>query len=341
MAAKLIIKSLVLLALVGLMDVCFLRSPAAKRTLTQDYLAGWSLKHRLLLGEGEGRLIVLGGSNVAFGVDSTLLERVTGRKTINLGLHAGLGLDHMLNEAADGARRGDLVLLIPEYEQFFGGQADGEMPVAELLMYDLSSLRYVKSWPQWHRLVGSVAAMSGQTAFDVINNAQRQLRGYPSRPTGHPVYRRDAFNAHGDVVSHLSQPPRPANIAKPSEIIASINPAATKSLHRFMESLDARGARLLVTYPSVTARFLELNRDQIFRAVREMQTPTTRSRPEEWVFDESLFQDTWYHLNREGRRLRSERLARLVSAFDKGQSEVSEAALTATCRSTQSPCEPR
>ena len=44
----------------------------------------------------ESAIVLLGGSNVAFGFDSRVLKEKTGMPVINAGLHAGLGLRFMM-----------------------------------------------------------------------------------------------------------------------------------------------------------------------------------------------------------------------------------------------------
>ena len=45
-----------------------------------------------------GKIILAGGSNLAFGIDSKQLEETLGMPVVNLGLHAGLGLHFILEE---------------------------------------------------------------------------------------------------------------------------------------------------------------------------------------------------------------------------------------------------
>ena len=109
-----------LTALVAIAEGLILIGPGS-RSVAADSLSGrLSAKHQRLMGPGQHRLLLTGGSNLAFGVDSSRLQAATARETINLGLHGGLGLALMVHEVEDGARPGDLVLLIPEYEHFFG-----------------------------------------------------------------------------------------------------------------------------------------------------------------------------------------------------------------------------
>ena len=78
------------------------------------YLAAVKDKERLLKETPGPRLICVGGSGLAFGLDSKLLAERYAYHPINLGLHAGLGGDFMLRWAGANARRGDVVILCLE-----------------------------------------------------------------------------------------------------------------------------------------------------------------------------------------------------------------------------------
>jgi hypothetical protein len=87
----------------------------------QNYLAATLEKHARLKSAPSPRLILVGGSNLAFGINSEALGQALGREVVNMGLVGGLGLDFMLHEVAPAVRKGDLVLLSLEYDLFSGG----------------------------------------------------------------------------------------------------------------------------------------------------------------------------------------------------------------------------
>ena len=69
---------------------------------------------RLQNTEGK-RIILTGGSSVAFGVDSSLLEDAFEEYgTVNFGMYAGLGTTVMLELSEDEIRKGDVIILMPE-----------------------------------------------------------------------------------------------------------------------------------------------------------------------------------------------------------------------------------
>ncbi len=82
------------------------------------YLAASVDKHHLLVQQPSPRIVFVGGSNLAFGLDSLAIERSLGYHPINMGLHLALGLDFMLAEIEAFLKPDDVVLISLEYEHF-------------------------------------------------------------------------------------------------------------------------------------------------------------------------------------------------------------------------------
>lgn len=137
------------------------------------------------------RIIVIGGSGVAFGERSDLLEKeLPGYAVVNFGLYAGLGTDVMLDLALHDIHPGDVVIISPEQNEqtlsgFFGAEAmwqaaDGCLPI-----------------------LGRVRRMrTGQLIAALPTFAAHKVRvwqsGQPPEEDG--VYRRGHFNQWGDVL---------------------------------------------------------------------------------------------------------------------------------------------
>ena len=64
----------------------------------------------------EAKIIVVGGSSVAFGLDSALIERYTGMPVVNFGVYAALGTKLMLDLSRDHINEGDVIVLAPELD---------------------------------------------------------------------------------------------------------------------------------------------------------------------------------------------------------------------------------
>ena len=64
--------------------------------------------------EKEPKIIIIGGSSAAFGVDTALLEETLGMPVINYGLYATLGTKVMLDTSRHAIREGDIIVIAPE-----------------------------------------------------------------------------------------------------------------------------------------------------------------------------------------------------------------------------------
>lgn len=73
-------------------------------------------KYRILKETNEPKIIIVAGSSSAFGLDQEMLEKASGYKVANLGLHAGFGHMFYSELAKANINAGDIVLLGYEYK---------------------------------------------------------------------------------------------------------------------------------------------------------------------------------------------------------------------------------
>lgn len=64
------------------------------------------------------KIIIIGGSNALFGINSDLLENITGYPVVNLATHAGLDLDYYYYKLKGHIKRGDIVLIPLEFSYY-------------------------------------------------------------------------------------------------------------------------------------------------------------------------------------------------------------------------------
>ena len=80
------------------------------------FLGALAPKYERLNAIEEPKVILVGGSSTAFGLDSALLEESVGMPVVNFGLYATLGTKLMLDLSRDGIGEGDIVVLAPEID---------------------------------------------------------------------------------------------------------------------------------------------------------------------------------------------------------------------------------
>ncbi len=136
------------------------------------------------------RIIVIGGSSVALGINSELIENeLYNYEVVNFGLHSELGMKAMLDLSRNGLRHGDIVVLAPELTEksmslYFNGDAvfkalDGRLGM--FMQIDLAD---------YPSLVGS--------SFDFAAEKIGYLISGTSPLSGRNAYQKKNFNEYGD-----------------------------------------------------------------------------------------------------------------------------------------------
>jgi hypothetical protein len=285
-------------------------------------------KHQRLMDTAAPRLVLAGGSNLAFGIDSETLQNGLGMSVVNTGIHAGIGLGRILDDIAPFLQSGDTLVIAPEYSHFTGAW-NGDPAAWELVSdtrhYSLlvsdtfiaaEYRRFAGSWngDSGGGLVSDTRHLAGATLYglptDFPQYAQNKLLALIPRPSNPITYTRDGFNEYGDYIKHLAIENQPFTPAPPLE---PLNPQYLARFFQLVAAFTERGIRVILTYPSYEEvsfynsvdRIREL--DAVFRARENL---TVISTPDDYCFPTGFFYDTIYHLNAHGRAVRTELLLR-------------------------------
>lgn len=269
-------------------------------TSEHTYTAAQLDKIEMLRKTPSPRLVLLGGSNIALSLDSQLLSGVIGLPVVNMGLHAGLGLRYMLDSATPLLQSGDLVVVVPEYEQFTGRTFEGGTELLKLFAITLD-----------HKILRRVNPSVLLEANEMIVFWRRRELAGDGKES---LYTRAGFNSYGDVVSHLGRPNVPFRPA--GRMNANLNQRAVEYLATFIEEQNRRGVTVIFVFPCVMKTYYHANQEIISKIAIELKRriPQIRSMtPEEFVYDDRYFFDTEYHLNAEGRKRRTENIIELLN----------------------------
>lgn len=265
-------------------------------------------KHARLADHSHGpRLVFVGGSNLAFGLDSEQIGQQLPFQPINMALQASLGLEFMLAEVRNGLVAGDVVVLSPEYNLL-----DGQMHAKtrlQLFENHPAATRYLVT--SWRRLFDQEAfAYAGQFARQG-GHGWTQFSGdfFTKKP-----YTRDSFNRFGDVVAHCDLPPKKDLSNRPLFQEGYSHAGTARSialLNEFWSDCQRRGVRVFLSFPPVPVKQLEESRETIVRIERqlrdELKIPIIDS-PQQMAQPLEDFYDTVYHLTGTGRAKRTRKL---------------------------------
>lgn len=269
-------------------------------------MAAYEDKKNLLLETTGNRVILIGGSNLAFGIDSELLQRETGRNVINLGLHVDLGLKYMLDDIEDHLKSNDIVLIIPEYENFneriFSG---GELLSETILTKNINGLKKLN-----YTQLKSLLIYSPRIIFYSI---YKYLFISNDEDNYSPPYRRDNFNSYGDVTGHLDMANEKITI---SRLNLDHTDKTIKYINEFNRETVSRNVKTYFIYPSYQHAAYELNREKVEKLDDQLKSQIKikiLGDVNDFVFSDDLFFDTYYHLNKKGRELRTNILIDLLN----------------------------
>jgi len=283
-----------------------------------NYLAAVLEKDRLIRNTGSPKVILVGGSNLAFGIDSRMLQDSLGLNVVNMGLYAKLGLRYMLAQVNPYVRSGDVLIVVPEYDQFYGDFANGDNTLNTALLYAPGDR--IGDFVRSYSVIDVVLRPRVENARRSFLRATAAAVGKEAQffpPDTNPVYNRRSFNQYGDVVSHIGRAGmHPDSIyVGPLPAMKEFNDNTIDDLNDIAGEAARRGARSYFMYPSYIDRSYILNAAAIDslskRLSRSLRMPVAGT-PRTFVYPGTYFFDTRYHLNEEGRRRRTVQMIRLL-----------------------------
>jgi len=257
------------------------------------------------------RIILIGGSNVAFGIDSELMEARLGLPVVNMGMHGGIGESSYL-EVAEDLRPGDIVILMPEYLIFASNELfqGNDVVLAQWMEYDLKKLRLVRPGRVPAVLLNIIQTKANRRLASVFLN--------PDLDRG--LYLMKNFNTRGDFIGHVgvSEPLRNLE-SEPYLKSSNFDREVYEFFERFNLQAQQIGAAVYFEFPASRAFNCRQTGEERLRNFRDSLLNWTTI-PVLTPFDEvcypnSYFYDTYYHLNGVGRQVMTERVIRDLQPY--------------------------
>ncbi|VBB44609.1 conserved hypothetical protein [uncultured Paludibacter sp.] len=268
-------------------------------------------KHRRLDSLSSPKIIFVGGSNFAYGVDSKRVEDSLKLSVVNMGLHAGFGLKFMINEVKLSIRKGDIVVLSPEYHHFFKGEMLNGEKVLIALLFDVNrnDLKYL-TFSQTLNLIPQTIEYS----ISKLMSKQMDVMGEGNGENYEKKFKRNSFNKYGDEVMHWNYPNETIKTMATPTYLDKVFPETMKLILDFNKFVKGRGAKLIIIPPAfMHSSYNDYKKiiDKIDHRLKEQNTPF-KIKPHNFVFPDTLFFNTIYHLNRKGVEQRTDSIISLL-----------------------------
>lgn len=275
-----------------------------------EIAGGIDYKEQLLAEAESPKIVLVGGSNVAYGIDSEVISAAVrpahdtastssgsseiDRPVINMGWGAGLGLRYLLTEAQAGINEGDTVLLFLEYEHYQRNLLEGNQLLLKLLAYRPQSWAHISSPQQLIEIAPELPLVMQEKFYEILR-----------KPPSESVAEKQAnwlaahFTEHGDYIT-----PHPAQELIITQIRGEdgMNEEAIAVLQAFYAEVTAKGACVYYIPPPLAQTQYDYldNADTIAHIEAQVATIAPDwmlSTATEYVFPDDFFHDTTYHLN--------------------------------------------
>lgn len=264
----------------------------------------------------EPKIILVGNSNLSFGMDSARIEEALGMPVVNLGLHGGLGNAFHEELAKPCIREGDIVVICPT------DYANDEISDTTLAWVTLET--HVELW--------DVIRLKDAPRFfraypEYFMNAFKKWLAHSDVPVYDSSYARVAFNEYGDIVFRPDQDTTRYEFYPGSIPFPLIGDACLTRMNRFDEYVRSCGAQLVFTYAPVAmgeftpeaSRYLDLQA----QLEQKLNFPII-SDIQDYFIPYEYFYDSIFHLTDEGVSIRTNQLIADLLAWQETATEVSK-----------------
>lgn len=284
------------------------------QTVGNSFTAATIDKHHLLAQPQNSRVIFVGGSSAAFGMNSQMIQQQLKVQPINMGINGGIGAEFMLNEVKSDLKPGDLVVVSLEYESF------RDFPPNPKFTFDVIEAR----WQNVQFLPAAyIPALLDKGLMSIGSSLRRTLSTLNTSPDRKPYYARSGFNQFGDMTAHYALGDRISQVTEEQRNFRfTLNSEGIQrmitALNAFHQVAQARQAKVIYVYPPLLSNVVAANQGEIRKldtALRQALAFPILDRPEDAAYPENEHFDTRYHLNRSGSQKRTQHLVQILSAY--------------------------
>lgn len=244
------------------------------------------------------RIIFIGGSNLAFGLNSPEVKDSTGRNVINAGIHAGYGLKQKIDEVNNKLRSSDCVVISPEYTHFFGNGAYGGPRVLPTLLEVCPEIIKDFNRQQIATIIRGLPKL--------FHGRIEYFKSLHKSKSGEYEEKASNYDKYGDEVLHLTMKIPQKKILTPP-IKDDFNEDFFAYFIQRLKEWQKRGLTVVILPPAYYDKGFNENKakiDYLTKRLAESGYPFAAP-PEEFSYPRNLIYNTHYHLNKEGRELRT------------------------------------
>ena len=258
------------------------------------------------------RIVLVGGSGVAFDCDSALMDDFfPSYEIVNFGMYAGLGTKAVMDLSENYIHEGDIVILSPEQsEQTFSDYFNGEY-MWQAADGAFGMLRDLKS--------ENFEAMLGNFPRFALEKLNYVMKG--QKPQTDSIYQKKSFNTYGDIKLDTCREnilPNGYDVNQKVRFTENVvQPEFMDYMNDWAKRLEKKGAVVWYRYCPVNKLSVEDMDDLAAYDVflrQKLDFPVIGN-PENSLMEAEWFFDTNFHLNQPGKEVNTVQLIRDMKAM--------------------------
>ena len=277
-----------------------------------NYLYEYNKKIALLQHTDSPRIIFIGGSNLAFGLKSKIIEESLKHHVVNFGLHAGIGIRYLLEDALEYINKSDIVIVAAEYSNFFnGGYGNGET-LTDLMLATNFRKMSLFNVQQWIEIIKKSAWFMCNSYYMSLKNQVKKKMGRPLYDYSQYNYIASGFNENGDEASHYKYKGEKIYESNERET-RKVNEEFITWLDDILKKYEGKGARVYMMPPVCTqAVFKTVYNENIAVALKKINRPYL-AEPSKIALPNKYNFDGGYHVDKEGAILNTNHILNALS----------------------------
>lgn len=258
------------------------------------------------------RIVLVGGSGVAFDCDSALMDDFfPSYEIVNFGMYAGLGTKAVMDLSENYIHEGDIVILSPEQsEQTFSDYFNGEY-MWQAADGAFGMLRDLKS--------ENFEAMLGNFPRFALEKLNYVMKG--QKPQTDSIYQKKSFNTYGDIELDTCREnilPNGYDVNQKVRFTEDVvQPEFMDYMNDWAKRLEKKGAVVWYRYCPVNKLSVEDMDDLAAYDVflrQKLDFPVIGNQ-ENSLMEAEWFFDTNFHLNQPGKEVNTVQLIRDMKAM--------------------------
>lgn len=258
------------------------------------------------------RIVLVGGSGVAFDCDSALMDDFfPSYEIVNFGMYAGLGTKVVMDLSENYIHEGDIVILSPEQsEQTFSDYFNGEY-MWQAADGAFGMLRDLKS--------ENFDAMLGNFPRFALEKLNYVMKG--QKPQTDSIYQKKSFNTYGDIELDTCREnilPNGYDVNQKVRFTEDVvQPEFMDYMNDWAKRLEKKGAVVWYRYCPVNKLSVEDMDDLAAYDVflrQKLDFPVIGN-PKNSLMEAEWFFDTNFHLNQPGKEVNTVQLIRDMKAM--------------------------